>query len=130
MVLCGDAFIEQLNAKWRQQPHPTDVLSFPLFEPPEAPPPGAPLGDIVIDIEYAEGLVAQKTHRVRVAQELGLDDPEELEWGLVEEVEFLFIHGLLHLVGHDHAEPDEEARMKAQERRLWEAAAPARGLQG
>jgi len=124
-VLCDDAFIQPLNLEWRGEDHATDVLSFPMFEPGEPVFPGMPLGDIVINLEYAERLVERATHRDRVAEELGVA-PDALSWAFEDEVEFLFIHGLLHLVGHDHAEPEEEAEMKAEERRLWEAAAPER----
>ena len=126
VVLCDDAFIQDLNNQWRGEDKATDVLSFPMVEDLDDLLPGMPLGDIIIDIEYAERLVAKGTHHQRVAGELGID-PDTLSWGLLDELEFLFIHGLLHLVGHDHAEPEEEAEMKAEERRLWEAAAPARG---
>ena len=125
VVLCDDAFIQPLNLEWRGEDHATDVLSFPMFESGEPIFEGMPLGDVVINLEYAERLVEKSTHRDRVASELGVD-PESLAWALEDEVEFLFIHGLLHLVGHDHAEPEEEEEMKAEERRLWEAAAPAR----
>jgi probable rRNA maturation factor len=79
------------------------------------------LGDIVVNLEYAERLVATREHRDRVAEELGVE-ASTLEWGLPQEVDFLIIHGLLHLVGHDHADAVEEAVMKAEERRLWEHA--------
>lgn len=125
VVFCDDPFIQQLNAEWMNRDRPTDVLSFPLFDDASVAPPEAPLGDVVINLDYAERLVAEATHHARVADELGVP-PSELAWDLFAEVEFLFIHGLLHLVGHDHATADEEARMKAEERRLWLAAAPAR----
>lgn len=120
MVLCGDAFIQPLNAQWRDEDCVTDVLSWPMFEDLDEMLPGMPLGDIVINIEYAQRLVERATHRDRVAAELGVE-PGSLSWSLEDEVEFLFIHGLLHLVGHDHADPQEEALMRAEERRLWEA---------
>lgn len=118
VVLCGDKEIQALNAQWREEDKATDVLSFPMVEDWDTFGPGQPLGDVVISIEYAERLAETTTHRARVAQELGVE-LESLEWGLEQEVEFLFIHGLLHLVGHDHAEPEEEAEMKDEERRLW-----------
>jgi hypothetical protein len=65
-----------------------------------------------------------RTHRARVAAELGVP-LDALTWTLAEEIEFLFIHGLLHLIGHDHLEPEEEAEMKAEEVRLWRASRPA-----
>ncbi len=119
VLLCGDAEIHELNAQYLGVDAPTDVLSFPQLEP-FTPPPGDdfPIGDVVISVEYAERTCASGTHHDRVALELGVS-PEDLEWDLVRECEFLLIHGLLHLIGHDHAEPDEEATMKHAERELW-----------
>ncbi len=127
VVLCDDALIESLNITWRGEQKPTDVLSFPSFEPEELDltQPGLHLGDIIINLDYVERLLQTQTHKERVSTELGVPK-ESLDWGVNEEVEFLFIHGLLHLVGHDHAEPEEEAHMKNEEKRLWLAASPAR----
>jgi probable rRNA maturation factor len=132
VLLTDDAHIRELNAQWRGIDRATDVLSFPLFEPEVfavgpshdgdfGAGPTAALGDIVIDVEYAERLVEGAEHRARVADELGVE-PGDLDWDLLDEIHFLYIHGLLHLVGHDHAEADEERAMRAAERRLWEAA--------
>lgn len=124
VVLTDDAHIQQLNAQWRDEDKPTDVLSFPLWEPDELSPDVPALGDIVISLEYAHRLVATETHKQRVAAELDVA-PESLDWGLDDEVGFLLIHGLLHLVGYDHADPVEEAEMKDKERELWEASSSA-----
>lgn len=121
MVLTDDAEIRKLNARWRDVDAPTDVLSFPLWEASTLPDgPGAPLGDVIISLPYAQRTCDDARHRQRVAEDLGVD-AEELTWGLAEEVDFLLIHGLLHLLGHDHAATDEEARMRAEEARLWKA---------
>lgn len=76
---------------------PTDVMSFPMDElraPEEGqPPPRGLLGDIVICPAFTS---AQAPGNGRTNQ---------------EEIEYLLIHGLLHLLGHDHAEPDEKAVM-------------------
>lgn len=124
ILLTDDAGIRELNAQWRGEDHPTDVLSFPLWEPFEFDDalPHAALGDIVISVEYAERTCAAREHRDRVAESLGVA-AESLQWALEDEVDFLVIHGLLHLIGHDHAEPDEEAAMRAEEQRLWSASA-------
>lgn len=116
----GDAAIRRLNREHRGQDRATDVLSFPLLEPAlrraqhdelkpgrrsGAPPvtDGAPerlLGDVVISLDTAS------------RQARAYDAP------LRAEVERLLIHGLLHLLGHDHEEPRERARMVREERRL------------
>lgn len=118
VVLCDDDIITQLNTQWRDEDTPTDVLSFPMVEDISELMPGMPLGDIVISLPYAERTLEAKTHLARVAHELG-EDPSTLNWDLVSEVEFLFIHGLLHLVGHDHLEEEDEREMKQEEVRLW-----------
>ena len=68
---------------------PTDVLSFSLLEGEQAGHRGALLGDVVIGLAVAERQARERGH------------------GLVEELDRLLIHGLLHLLGHDHEEPAE-----------------------
>ncbi|MFW5966490.1 MAG: rRNA maturation RNase YbeY [Persicimonas sp.] len=128
VLLTDNEHIQSLNERWRGVDEPTDVLSFPLHEPEkpgELPDDVRALGDVVISLEYAESLLDTDRHRHRVAEQLELA-PEQLEWELLEEVVFLLIHGLLHLVGYDHAHKEDERRMKAAERRLWQAAHPGR----
>ncbi len=98
LTLVNDAAIREINREHRGKDTPTDVLSFPLE--PEGFVPEVLLGDIVISIETAR----------RQASEY--DAP------LQREVERLMIHGLLHVLGHDHMEPDERRAMEAEERRL------------
>lgn len=92
--LTGDADMQTLNAQYRQQNKPTDVLAFAALEADIPLPVGEIeemplyLGDIVISIETAQ----------RQALERGHDLQTELAW--------LASHGLLHLLGWDH--PDEE----------------------
>jgi probable rRNA maturation factor len=120
-VLFGDDdVVRSLNEQWREEDETTDVLSFPMETPPGLEDEVEMLGDIAINLEYAERLVDSEDHRERVADEL--DVPvEDLRWELEDEVHFLFIHGLLHLVGYDHLDPDDEAEMKAMEKQLWRA---------
>ncbi len=120
IVLTDNPHIHQLNKTWLGEDRPTDVLSFPLYEGDELSDDIVALGDIVISIEYAENLLQGMEHKQRVAAELGVD-PATLEWSLVHEIAFLLIHGMLHLVGYDHADDEEEAEMKSEEKRLWEA---------
>ena len=119
VLLTGDDAIEQLNERWRGIDEPTDVLSFPSHSPAEFPDDPDHLGDIAINIPCGERLVASQDHHRRVASQLGVD-PDEITWTLHDELLFLFVHGLLHLVGYDHDRPDRQRKMKDMERRLWE----------
>lgn len=103
LSLVDDLAMGELNAAHRGKPGPTDVLSFSLLEGPHTAHRGALLGDVVIDVEQA----ARQARRARRT----LDD----------ELAKLLIHGVLHLVGHDHEADDEARRMRAEERRLWRA---------
>ena len=105
IALVDDAEIAALNGRFRGRPRPTDVLSFSLVEGDHAERRGELLGDVVI----ALGVASRQARRRRVA----LDD----------EVARLLIHGVLHLLGHDHEEAGEAARMRAEERRLERALA-------
>jgi probable rRNA maturation factor len=92
VLFTGDAEIRALNRKFRGLDHPTDVLSFPW-----ASPAGQRryLGDIAISVPTAR----------RYAKKAG--------WPLAEELRFLLLHGLLHLLGHDH-ETDSGAMNRLQ----------------
>lgn len=89
LLLTGDARLQELNKAYRGKDRPTDVLSFPLDDPQN-------LGQIVISLDRAK---AQ-------AKELGQSTEEELR--------FLFAHGVLHLLGYDHHDPEEEKVMVAK----------------
>ena len=95
-VLTDDAQLKEMNRVYLGIDAPTDVLSFPASE--SDPETGAHyLGDILISIPYAAKSAEKTGH------------------SLEAEVQLLTIHGVLHLLGHDHAEADEKARMwKAQ----------------
>ncbi len=106
IALVDDSEIEHLNSKWRRQPRPTDVLSFSLIEGAFPDHSAGMLGDVVISVETAARQAADR-HR-----------------SLDEIVTRLMIHGVLHLIGHDHEEDDEARRMAALERRLWRVVRP------
>ena len=96
IILTNDVRLHELNLNYLGIDAPTDVLSFPASE--TDPETGAPyIGDILISIPRAQAQAESAGH--------------PLEW----EVQLLVVHGVLHLLGHDHAEPEEKARMwKAQ----------------
>jgi len=117
-ILLVDArAMEQLHIQWMDEPGPTDVLSFPMDElrPARAeddnePVPGL-LGDVVLCPEVAE----------KQAKDAGHSTAEELR--------LLTTHGILHLLGYDHAEPEEEAEMFGLQKQLlrgWKARSGAR----
>ena len=95
---CG---MELTEIEYRGVQGPTDVLSFSLLEGEAAEHRGGLLGDVVIGVETA-ARQARERHR-----------------GLDREVVRLLIHGVLHLVGHDHEEPGQASAMRAEERRVW-----------
>jgi probable rRNA maturation factor len=103
VALVDDAEIAELNEQYRGKSGPTDVLSFSLVEGDHSDHRGRLLGDVVISVETAAAQ-ARERHR-----------------SLDEELARLLIHGVLHLLGHDHLEADERRRMWAEQRRLWKA---------
>ncbi len=101
LTLVSDARIHALNRDYRKKDRPTDVLSFAQNEGEFADLNDTVLGDVLISLETADRQRAGRT----------LDD----------EVTHLLIHGVLHLLGHDHIEDDEAEVMQAEERRIWAA---------
>ncbi len=117
VLLVDDDEMRGLNAQWRDVDGPTDVLSFAMQDGEGPALEDDMLGDVVVSVETAERIVTESTHRARVAEGMGVS-ADTLRWELLDELTFLVIHGALHLLGHDHAEPEEEATMRAEEVRL------------
>ncbi len=100
LVFTDDNRLRQLNRQYRKKDRSTDVLSFNIDEPDE---PGATLGEIYVSIPTAK----------RQADEYG--------HSLNDECARLTCHGLLHLFGYDHMNPDDEARMMSLQERYLES---------
>lgn len=92
IVLADDEELHRLNRDFLGIDAPTDVLSFPASE--TDPETGAAyLGDIILSIPRADAQAQAAGHP------------------LADEARLLVVHGVLHLLGHDHAEPEEKAKM-------------------
>lgn len=127
LFLTDDAELATLNAEHMGKAGPTDVLSFPLLPPEAFPPhtgrskpggdvPSFPLppgrrphlGDIVVSVERA----AEQAASGRGGH------TGDVRWAAADELRLLVTHGVLHVCGWDHADPVEEAAMRALERHL------------
>jgi len=101
LLLVDEATIADLNVKHLGHEGPTDVLAFPMDEPGESPLAGpAILGDVVLCPAIALAQAAERHIPVH------------------DELQLLTVHGILHLLGMDHAEPEEEREMVALTERL------------
>lgn len=97
VIFVDEAAMTELHIKWMDEPGPTDVLSFPMDELRPGsdllPSPEGILGDIVVCPQVAAEQALKAGHST------------------MEEILLLVTHGMLHLVGFDHAEPEEEKEM-------------------
>jgi probable rRNA maturation factor len=121
IILTGDAEIRALNQAYRQQDIATDVLSFPQSAPGFVPPAGMafPLGDVVISLETAQRQAEIDGCLPRVHEALGRVSAHP--WTILDETTFLLVHGVLHLLGHDHDAPEETGIMERREHLLLTA---------
>ena len=87
-----DDYMTELHIKWMDEPGTTDVLSFPM-DMPETPGEAVTLGDIVISPVVAAEQAKAQGHSIE------------------HEIYILVIHGLLHIIGYDHADKSEEKVM-------------------
>ena len=104
ILFVDEVAMEELHIKWMDEPGPTDVLSFPMDElrPGTAgqPTPAGLLGDIVVCPSVAARQAVTAGHSAQ------------------EEMLLLTTHGILHLLGYDHVEPEEEKEMFELQRKL------------
>ncbi|MGA7147771.1 MAG: rRNA maturation RNase YbeY [Microbacterium sp.] len=104
ILLVDEGAMEALHVQWMDEPGPTDVLSFPMDElrpgTDDMPTPAGLLGDIVLCPQVAETQAVAARHST------------------MDELVMLTTHGLLHLLGFDHAEPEEEREMFGLQREL------------
>ncbi|MEC3977215.1 rRNA maturation RNase YbeY [Amycolatopsis sp. H20-H5] len=106
-ILCVTLEVmEDLHERWMDLPGPTDVMAFPMDELDSSRRPDAPdaspalLGDIVLCPAFAKDQAKAAGH------------------GLIDELHLLTTHGVLHLLGYDHAEPAEEREMFGLQKRI------------
>lgn len=104
IVLVDEGAMEQLHLQWMDEPGPTDVLSFPMDElrpgTEESMTPAGLLGDIVL------------------CPQVAISQAETAGHSPLDELLLLTTHGILHLLGFDHAEPDEEKEMFGIQREI------------
>jgi len=113
ILLVDVGAMEQLHVRWMNEPGPTDVLAFPMDElegtrmvahpGDDDEPEPALLGDVVLCPEVAESQAKTAGHSTQ------------------DELDLLCTHGVLHLLGYDHAEPEEEQAMFREQARLLDA---------
>jgi probable rRNA maturation factor len=103
LVFTDDASIRVINAEWRSQDKPTNVLSFPAFPLAPGGMPGPMLGDIIIARETVER------------------EAVDLEKTVDEHLTHLMVHGFLHLFGYDHNNDEEAEVMEGLETRILAA---------
>lgn len=107
VIFVDEAPMTDLHVRWMDEPGPTDVLSFPMDElrpgSEEMLSAEGVLGDVVICPQVAR----------RQAEVAGHEE--------INEILMLLTHGMLHLVGYDHAEPEEEKEMFALQKELLDS---------
>lgn len=113
LVFTDSATVKRLNRDYRGVDEPTDVLAFYMLPQKGAdssfalPPDGVTrLGEVIISYPQAVAQAKEQGH------------------SLERELALLVIHGILHLLGYDHEEPEEESKMRERERELLEKCLP------
>jgi probable rRNA maturation factor len=111
LVITDDQGIQELNRDFLGHDAPTDVLAFgaredggPFVTAPEA---GGYLGDVIVSLPRATAQAAEMGH------------------SLQQELDLLIVHGVLHLLGYDHASEEDKARMWARQSAILDEVWPA-----
>jgi probable rRNA maturation factor len=107
ILLVDEEEMARLHVEWMDEPGPTDVLSFPMDDLRQGDPAGPRVQGILGDIVLCPAVAARQGEAAGHAADV--------------ELSLLLTHGVLHLLGHDHAEPDEHERMFALQGELLDA---------
>ena len=107
VIFVDEAPMTDLHVRWMDEPGPTDVLSFPMDELR----PGSE------DMLSAEGVLGD----VVICPQVARRQAEAAGHEEINEILMLLTHGMLHLVGFDHAEPEEEKEMFALQKELLDS---------
>jgi probable rRNA maturation factor len=113
ILLVDEEEMTRLHVEWMDEPGPTDVLSFPMDDLRAGDPAGPRVAGILGDIVLCPSVAARQAEAAGHATDV--------------ELALLLTHGVLHLLGHDHAEPEEHERMFALQAELlqgWLAVSP------
>ncbi len=100
LILIDDSEIKKLNKEYRDKDTPTDVLSFPYLS-----------GEEIIKNQDHELVIGE----VFISKTRAREDAKEFGISLDEELNKLFVHGLLHILGYDHIEEEDFLEMKKME---------------
>ena len=116
VIVVDEEAMAALHVQWMDEPGPTDVMSFPMDElrpgkEDEEPPQGL-LGDIVLCPEVAAKQGAANGHSMDA------------------ELQLLTVHGVLHVLGYDHEDPEEEREMFGLQKRILDDWRTSRGETG
>jgi probable rRNA maturation factor len=118
VLLVDEGAMADLHQRWMGEAGPTDVLSFPMDEI-WPPPPGGSQADHG-DADAVPGLLGD----VVLCPQVAIEQARKAEHSVQEELDLLCTHGILHLLGYDHADPEEHATMFGLQDRLlssWRA---------
>ena len=119
VLLVDSGTMADLHQRWLGEPGPTDVLAFPMDEL-RPPPPGSDRADRGGEPGLAPGLLGD----VVLCPEVATEQARAAQHPMADELEMLCTHGILHLLGYDHADPEDHATMFGLQDRLldgWRA---------
>ncbi len=119
VLLVDSGTMADLHQRWLGEPGPTDVLAFPMDEL-SPPPPGSDRADRGDETGAVPGLLGD----VVLCPEVATEQARVAQHPVADELELLCTHGILHLLGYDHADPEEHATMFGLQDRLlggWRA---------
>src|SRR5215831_13895607 len=127
VLLVDEAAMTDLHQRWLGEPGPTDVLAFPMDE--LRPPPPGGQAEHGTDEEAGQALLGD----VVLCPQVAAEQARKADHSVQDELDLLCTHGILHLLGYDHAEPDEHATMFGLQDRLlgaWRSERDASGDPG